>query len=252
MLPKTQDQEYQHRKIKRELEVALTIDSIKACIKRYSAGGDKTNTTIFEFGAGDGFQIPYLRELGKIIPSDIYTSDGVRKLTDTNFIECSITDTPFRDGQFHVVYASQVIPDLMDIKNGLREAQRVGKSSSLYAFSVPTNIWLLLSLPALYYNKLRYGVTTYQRDSKVKKFLRKVLPEGRGRWNFIQCYRNFKIKNWQQLFTENGFSVIEVKPLLLYGPSEWPIIPTSICKTNFCSSVLFLMIKTQNPLEPNA
>jgi hypothetical protein len=44
--------------------------------------------------------------------------------------------------------------------------------------------------------------------------------------------------------------VIEVKPLLLYGPSEWPIIPTSTCKTNLCSSVLFLMMKRQNPLEP--
>jgi ubiquinone/menaquinone biosynthesis C-methylase UbiE len=250
MLPKTRDQEYEHRKRKRELEVDIIIESIMTCLRRTSVVRDKTDIDIFEFGTGDGFQIAYLTEIGNVVASDIYTSDGVKRLKDIKFIECSITDAPFRDGQFHIVFASQVIPDLTDIKNGLRETQRIGKSSSLYAFSVPTNLWLLLSLPALYYNKLRNGVTTYQRDSKLKKFLRTVLPEGRGRWNFLECYRNFKIRNWQRLFTESGFSVIEVKPLLLYGPSEWPIIPTSTCKTNFCSSVLFLMMKRQNPLEP--
>jgi hypothetical protein len=249
MLPKTQDQEYEHRRHKREIEVRMIMESIRSYLTT-RADLPRQRINVFEFGAGDGFQIPYLKEIGNLIPSDIYASDGVKKLKETNFVECSITDAPFRDGQFHVVYASQVIPDLMDIKNGLRETQRIGKSSCLYAFSVPTNIWLLLSLPALYYNKIRYGVTTYQRDSKLKKFLRTVLPEGRSRWNFLQCYRNYKIKNWQRLFIENGFSVIEVKPLLLYGPSEWPIIPTSTSKTNFCSSVLFLMTRNQNSLEP--
>ncbi len=246
MLPKTRDQKYEHRKRKRELEIGLIIESIVPFLRRSSDFRDNTNIDIFEFGTGDGFQIPYLSDIGKVVASDIYTSDGVKRLKDIKFIECSITDAPFRDGQFHIVFASQVIPDLADIKNALRETQRIGKSSSLYAFSVPTNVWLLLFLPALNYNKLRNGVTTYQRDSKLKKFLRRILPEGRGRWNFLECYHNFKIKNWQRLFSENGFSVIEVKPLLLYGPSEWPIIPTSHCKSMLCSSVLFLMMKKQN------
>jgi len=243
MLPKTRNQEYAHRKRKRELEVGIVVESIVTFLKRTSDFQDKTNINVFEFGAGDGFQIPYLRDLGNVIASDIYTSDGVKRLKNIKFIECSITDAPFRDGQFHIVFANQVIPDLIDIKTALREAQRIGKRSCLYAFSVPTATWLLLSIPALYYNKLRNGVQTYQRDSKLKTFLRRILPEGRARWNFIECYRNYQIKTWQKLFSENGFSVVEVKPLLLYGPSEWPIIPTSNCKATFCSSVLFLMFK---------
>ena len=69
-------------------------------------------------------------------------------------------------------------------------------------------------------------------------------PQGHGtKTNFTGCYRHFRISKWQQIFTENGFSIIKIKPLLLYGPSEWPIIKVKTSKTNFCSSVLFLLKK---------
>jgi ubiquinone/menaquinone biosynthesis C-methylase UbiE len=251
MLPSTGNEEYEHRKRKRQLEIAIVIENIATFLKSWS---DLTNgrINILEFGSGDGFQIPYLRRIGNVIASDICTSDGVKNLQEVKFVECSINHAPFGNGQFDVIFSSHVIQYLNELLNAFREMQRIGKSSCIYAFSVPTNIWLLLSIPAQYYNRIAKGLRrTEETDSKLTKFLRRILPEGHGiNPNFIDCYRNFKIKNWQRLFTENGFSVIEVKPLLLYGPSEWPIIPTSTCKTNLCSSVLFLMMKRQNPLEP--
>ena len=244
MLPKTQQQEYEHRRHKREIEVRLIIDAIRDYLERQSGVSKEREIQIFEFGAGDGFQIPYLTKLGRLIASDIYTSDGVKQQKPLNFLECSITDGPFRDAQFDLIFANQVIPDLMDIPGSLREARRIGKPSCLYAFAVPTALWYLLSLPAQYYNKLRYGVPTYISDSRFKKFLRRVLPQGRARWNFVECYHHYKLKSWHQLFSQHGFSTISAKPLLVYGPSEWPIIQTSRARTDYCSSMLFLLKKT--------
>jgi SAM-dependent methyltransferase len=244
VLPKTKDDEYAHRSRKRQWEMTIIIEAITAFFKsRPDLTSDKID--ILEFGSGDGFQIRYLQELGNVIASDIYTSDGVKHLKDIKFAECSIADAPFRNKQFDLIFSNQVIPDLEDLRSSFRELHRIGKSSCLYAFAVPTNIWLLLSVPAQYYNRTRYGVRTYNTDSRLIKFLRALLPEGRLNSNFFEYYRNCKIKNWQRLFADDGFNVIAVKPLLLYGPSEWPIIPTSACKTNFCSSVLFLMMKNQ-------
>ncbi len=64
----------------------------------------------------------------------------------------------------------------------------------------------------------------------------KVLP------NAIKC---FKINGWKNLFINNGFKIITVKPLLLYAPSEMPYIPTTKKFTQYkiCSSVLFLLNK---------
>ena len=80
-----------------------------------------------------------------------------------------------------------------------------------------------------------------------------LAPSGHGASvDFIECYYNFKIENWHKLFSDNGFSIIEMKPLLLYGPSEWPIVTTQKCKLNLCSSVLFLMCKKSSFANQNS
>ena len=268
MLPKTKSGERVHRERKRHMEINIISQEIASILKNRS-DFDK-NIHILEFGSGEGFQIPYLKRLGKTVASDIYTSDGVKSLQDVEFVECGITHTPFDNGQFDIIFSNHVIEHIDDIKSAFREAQRIGTSSCIYAFSVPTNIWLLLSIPAQYYNKLRsikkkirelllkptnnstmssnnkdyYSDRSHKKHSKYPKYLRYIMPAGHGvTSNFSECYHNFTIKKWKQLFSGNGFSIIRIKPLLLYGPSEWPIIPTLNCKTSLCSSVLFLMKK---------
>jgi hypothetical protein len=87
-------------------------------------------------------------------------------------------------------------------------------------------------------------------DDKTKtkwwKTFRYILPQGHGvKKNWMKCFHAFRIKSWQKLFTDNGFSILYKKPLLLYGPSEWPLIPTinPFEKFPIASSVLFLMKK---------
>lgn len=235
MLPKTRAGERKHRKRKREMEIRMIVERISTTLNR-KVDHDNSRIEILEFGSGDGFQVPLLKRIGKVIASDIHMSDGIASLRDVEFVECSIENTPFPDAQFDVVFSNHVIEHVGDVTNALREAKRIGKPSCIYAFSVPTNTWLLLSIPAQYFNNLRTG--------HWRAFWRMLRPRGHGvTKNFIECYRKFRISAWQRMFCDSGFFIIEVKPLLLYGPSEWPVIPTLRSKRWICSSVLFLMTK---------
>ena len=266
MLPKSLLGEVIHREQKRQLEIHIIIKEIlNNLICNHIL--KKEDINILEFGCGRGAQLPYLMELGDVIASDINISQEVNNIVGNKFVECSITNTPFDNNQFNIIFSNHVIEHIDNLTKALRETQRIGTSSCLYAFSVPTNIWLLLSIPAQYYNKLRNIIQLFSlmfnlsrktkrnlvKSNVVEKFQRLSLltnilyltnPQGHGTiTGFIDCYRHFRISKWQQLFIENGFSIIKIKPLLLYGPSEWPLIKSKICKTNFCSSVLFLLKK---------
>jgi hypothetical protein len=79
-----------------------------------------------------------------------------------------------------------------------------------------------------------------------KTILSKLLPKGHGVYpDFVVCYKAFRIKAWESFFRGYGFTLEKTVPLLLYGPSERPVIPTTDCFNRFgvCSSVLFLMKK---------
>lgn len=245
VLPNTREQEYEDRRRKRQMEVSLIVENIQRFLQA-TPRAQNQKLDILEFGSGDGFQIPYLKKIGNVIGSDIYASDGVKTLRDAQFVECSIVKTPFADERFDIIFSNHVIPDLNDALEAFREIRRIGKPDCLYAFSVPTALWLLLSLPAQYYNKARGMGRSFEGDSKLMKLFRLALPEGRGyHTSFVASYRSFRIQGWRRLFHENGFRVVEEKPLLLYGPSEWPVVPTSRSTTRFCSSMLFLMNKSK-------
>lgn len=175
-------------------------------------------------------------------------------------------DAPFYENQFDLIYSNHVLEHIEDIAAAFIELQRIGNDNCLYAFALPTNIWLILALPALYLNKFRSFIGRLISKSKNNKpikntfigaeskgngstLLNFLMPNGHGvHTNFIECYNFFKIENWLKLFEMNGFELIEKKSLLLYAPSEWPIIPTMNVskKSRFCSSILFLLKKDRN------
>jgi len=266
MLPKSRHKEVLHREQKRQLEINIIINEMLDYLK-CSQNLKKEEINILEFGSGQGTQLPYLMKLGNVIASDIKLSPRIKHLVGVKSVECSISSTLFDDGQFNIIYSNHVLEHIDNQSKALRETQRIGADSCLYAFSVPTNIWLLLSIPAQYLRKLRYifhflstmvnNIRTTNIGSDSGKIVKKFkglsiytnikyifFPQGHGIiTNYTDCYRYFRIKNWQKIFTVNGFSIVKIKPLLIYGPSEWPIIKTEISRNNFCSSVLFLLKK---------
>jgi SAM-dependent methyltransferase len=254
MFPKTAQSAIAHRKHKRCLEIVLTIDRISEALPRTSARRDKT-MQILEFGCGAGSQIPYLKTIGNVVACDVGADDGFSAMHDVRFVRCSIDSTSFDDAQFDLIFSNHVIEHLDNPKDAFRELKRIGVPGCLYAFTVPTNIWLLLSIPEQYREKVRRlwraapgrGATSGPErptgeTHRGSRLLRRFMPRGHGVIDdFWKCYSSFKIPNWDRFFRAHGFSVLARQPLLLYGPSEWPVIPTRPSFKNICSSVLFLL-----------
>ena len=137
-------------------------------------------------------------------------------------IESSIADTPFVDGCFDLIFSNHVIEQVEDLCSAFREMKRIGEPGCIYAFSVPTNIWLLLSLPARYYLKLRpfFGKEAGRTEHPGKpnladkpaiiRGLDKLRPRGHGViCNFSACYRAFKIAAWRSRFEQNDLGVFK-------------------------------------------
>jgi len=262
--PRTRTGAEKYRKKKRIIEIGLIIKHVKRFIQS-NPGFETHDLQILEFGCGSGFQILYLQRLGRVVASDIYVSDGIRKMRrDVVFLQCSIANPPFGDSPFDLIFSNHVIEHIKDLSAAFSEMKRVGKPGCIYAFAVPTNIWLLFSLPAQYYLKsqqffrliFRAGEEAKETEHLNKsdlsdkpaviRGLDRLRPRGQGViYNFSACYHAFKIDAWRSLFERNGFVVKEVHPLLLSAASEWPIMPVTDAfnRFNICSSVLFLMQK---------
>jgi ubiquinone/menaquinone biosynthesis C-methylase UbiE len=253
--------QYKHRKAKRELEMNLIISHLKGLIDNKK---DKENINILEFGSGDGFQLAFLGKLGRVVGSDLENKISIN-IGSSKFVKCSITKTPFNNNFFDIIFSNHVMEHIEDLDQAFIELKRIGNNQSLYAFSVPTNVWLLASLPAQYFFKIKSFLLKFIFIFNKKKGQKRVkfdsskgvnsslsnafsllLPKGHGVVsNFSDCYNFFKLRAWRKLFEENGFNVDHVFPLFFYGPSELPIFPIVRSKSFFCcSSVLFVMSKS--------
>lgn len=234
--------EERHRQRKRKAEIKIVLDKIAPFVK--------PDMRILEFGSGGGYQTPYLRTLGNLIASDIRG----RIPKDKNFIICDIRSSPFISGHFNLIFANHVLEHIENTPKAFEELKRIGKTDCIYAFTVPTRWWLLLSLPAQIYNALFRKSLMERReiaDVEVKGW-RRFLPRGHGwRKNFFDCLSSFGSKNWHNLFHENGFEVLKMTPLLLYAPSEFPIVPTTrfLADKGVCSSAIFIIKKSSKNIE---
>lgn len=249
-------------KNKREQEIKLIVAEIAKYLNKSSSKKQK----ILEFGCGAGYQVRYLQKLGDVISTDIYTHENIEKVQGIQFIKANILRTPFNDNQFDLLFSNHVLEHIEELVKAFNELKRIGNDNCLYAFSVPTNIWLLLSIPSQLLGKIKLAIRKMFRQKKEmtrnspeaneKKIVEnESITKSRRGWgkfaltghggvytNFFDCYRQFKIDSWKKLFIINNFKIISVKPLLLYAPSELPIIPTINPINNICSSVLFIMI----------
>jgi len=269
MLPRTIEGENTYRKKKRKLEIESIIFHVKKYLRNNSYTGSPP-LKILEFGCGNGFQIPYLEKLGVVTATDIFISNNLNIKEQTDFVKCDISNSPFLKDQFDLIFSNHVIEHIRDLNKALDELKRIGKRNCLYALSVPTNVWLLLSIPAQYLQKVRAMVKQIKRSdkndhssapkkkdgfdlsyTKNNSFLSilfdKIKPHGHGSIkDFLKCYQSFKKDSWYKLFNQHGFNVITTQSLLLYAPSEWPIIPIISVKgrAKICSSLLYLIAKT--------
>ncbi len=271
MYPRTNTGSKKHSKKKRQKEIRLVFDLLGAYL---ISSKKKESLRILEFGCGNGFQIPYLRRKGLVNACDIDIEfDLKNKEMIKLFCQCDIEKAPFQKKKFDLIFSNHVIEHVRDLDSCFVELKRIGTDKCLYVFTVPTNLWLLLSIPAQYYVKAKRILNelfnlsikqvnrnnNYKKSKPIKtqinhengrlggKILDVLLPNGHGiNSKFLSCYSSFRIINWQSLFKKRGLRIIGIHPLLLYAPSEWPIIPTTkiFNKLGICSSALFIMRKS--------
>lgn len=267
MLLKSDESMRLHRAKKRHLEIGRIIEVIQGS----SFVKNKKTPRVLEFGCGNGFQIPYLSRLGSVIATDIYTSDELRVHRNWSFCESNIYELPFADNSFDIIFSNHVVEHLHEPAEAFSELNRVAKSGCLFVFSVPTNYWLLLALPSKYLGKLEEGWRMMSAcfksnsENSIKSDLQKrmsiesrlhnsnspkggllslLLPRGHGVYReYGKCFKAFSVKSWKLFFCNHGFHIREIVPLLLYGPSERPVIATTSRFNRFgiCSSALFLL-----------
>ncbi len=252
------------------------METIRDALKGNVKAGTADFTTL-EFGCGEGYQIPFLRQFGTVVASDIYASEGMKGRSDIEFVVCPIQSTPFEAGRFDLVFSNHVMQYIPERELGefYKELARIGKPDCLYAFSVPTGLWLTLALPAQYYEKLRWvmgkifgrkptrpdfsknvavgpDLSNPKRDSFGVRLARAALPIGSGSYHpFWSARRKFRVEEWIRRFESAGFTLVRAEPLLLYAPSEWPIVPTSRrpAQSGFASSMLLVFRASPVPVS---
>ena len=249
-----------HRKRKRQIEITRVIELLK---KDFPEVTKERVPKILEFGAGACHQAPALTQLGTPTFSDIYVDPRLEKV-NIDFVQSSITNTPFPSKSFDIIYGSHVLAHIGeynsdDIKVAFKEIKRIGKSNGLYVFVVPTPLWLILSIPAHYYLLLKAVISyftknrtqlkkqkgTYRGNSgrEKKNVLKLLLPPGLGTFHtFSSAYRGFTLKGWCELIENSGLKLANQYPLAVYSASELPIIPTTkvFNKFNIASSRLLV------------
>lgn len=260
MWPRTTGGEARQRELKRIKEARVLIDLLKQYIPR-----NRGPLRIFEFGAGAASQVSVIGELGRVFSSDVYIDPRARSTTNAPFLVCDVTGCPFRDATFDLIFSNHVVEHLERPAESFHELKRIGRPDCIYAFVVPSSVWLVLSIPCQYRDKAmnlvgrfirktswdsqnnRHLMSEVEGPALPSSLLRKLLPHGHGVYSsFTECLLRFRARAWRDMFRAHAFRVMADEPVLCYAPAGWPIIPTNrtLAGVGLCSSRLFLLQKS--------
>ena len=230
---------------------------------------------ILEFGSGPSSGAEFLHKMGKLTVSDIYRHPLLNLPEDVEFVISDIHNTQFSGESFDVLVSNQVLEHLERLDIAFKEMQRITKANGHFFFSIPTATWLVLTIPGQLFKKVENVFNNIIRRNRKKKMidnnencssieatdkntlngdikttnkslLGKFQIGGHGCYpNFFNCFGMFKINNWRNTLLSNGFEIIKETPLLTYGSSHFPLIPTNrfLAKYGFPSSYLFVCKK---------
>lgn len=250
----------------RSREIGLAMDTIR---RNLNGQSDRVgDLKVLEIGSGDGTQCKALIQFGPVAATDRFVNPDLKlPLERATFTICDARQLPLPAGSQELIYANHVIEHIPELPAALAEMKRVAGPQCVLAFSVPTSLWLMLSLPGQYWDKVchiagrvikkfrkkpqayRLGAGEgHEQAASVRtgprQGWRKLLPTGHGEYpGFFQCLWSFRSSRWKRIFREAGLKLIHVEPLLLYSTSRWPFVPACRwpTKLGLCSSRLYLL-----------
>lgn len=192
--------------------------------------------TILEVGAGTGQQALELQQRGFDVtaievPASNYAANRVYPIVDYDG-----RHIPLPTGLFDVVFSSNVLEHVPDLKQMHAEIRRVLKPSGICIHILPTHAWrfwttlasypdaiLFLSSSApdlLPKNALHRGEVNRLANKwyrTIRSFVGRCLPRRHGeRGNTFSELWLFHPRWWRRNFEENGFAVIDDQPSGLF------------------------------------
>lgn len=247
---------------RRKLEFQLITKMLTPLLHKESIG----NIRILEFGSGPAGGIEYLSPIGHLVITDIHEHPLLNIPYNVKFKIADIHKTDFKNHEFDLLVSNQVIEHLENLEVAFSEMKRIAKPDAYFVFGVPTATWLVLTVPGQLFKKIEnlrsrlskiisshaqhrnnasQNIDCKKQENSIKK--NKFALGGHGCYpGFIECYKAFKIKSWRKKLISNGFTIIKSEPLLSYGSSHLPIIPTNriLAKLGLSSSYCFICQKS--------
>jgi SAM-dependent methyltransferase len=191
---------------------------------------------VLEIGGGTGQQAKMLADRGVEITSiDIehstYSDDRVY-----NVIDYDGKLLPFPDNSFDIIFSSNVLEHVLDLKGLHKECVRVMKNDGHMIHIMPSHIWraatnmthyleLVRNVFTQFYNALRGSLWPHRillrllsaSKNILKLLITGLLPERHGeRGNVFSEVYYFHPSWWRQHFKQNDLAIMEEKPMGLF------------------------------------
>jgi SAM-dependent methyltransferase len=171
---------------------------------------------ILEIGAGTGRQSAALSERGLDISAiDIPSSEYVEhRLFPVEDYDGSTI--PFEDGSFDVVYSSNTLEHVRDLTRMHSEIARVLKPGGKSIHLMPSHAWRAWTTLAAPVGALQCAIRgRLIRAAKILGGAVLLMPHGE-RGNALSELRLFRPGWWRRNFEQNGFTVVECRPVELF------------------------------------
>lgn len=189
------------------------------------------DAVVLEIGAGAGFQAKRLAELGYSVCAIDISQSNYRKYRVWPVEEYNGRDIPYPDNYFDIVFSSNVLEHIREIKLFQTEMQRVLKPQGFAVHIVPTSSWRIWTSVAHYPYLLKVAckvtVDQFRRRtsesspslngviclSKMLALRNVLLPHRHGeRGNFVSELFFFSPFYWTGLFKNHGWEIQKSYP----------------------------------------
>jgi ubiquinone/menaquinone biosynthesis C-methylase UbiE len=216
----------------------------------------KPRQRVLELGAGSGYQASLLAKWG----CDVTALDiGTRPQSERTYYPVHEYDgraIPLSDSSIDVVFTSHVLEHIDPLARFLTETHRVMRRNAVAIHILPSSTWRMWTSLAHYPFVLQTLVSANAEDSLVnvgsardatdrhgvvraisKAIVHPFVAHG-SHHNAAVELREFTKRRWANVFSQNGFAIISVKPSRLFYTGYGLFARMSLAKRQRMSVVL--------------
>jgi SAM-dependent methyltransferase len=202
---------------------ALRAEEIRAVLSRVNS----VEGNLLEIGGGSGYQASLLARRGMNVVSIDLSTSSYRNARQFAVIEYDGKHIPFPDEYFDVVFSSNTLEHIRDLRAFEVEIMRVLRRGGIAVHVLPSHHWRFWSwcthYPALLFlasRRLRrrsQGGAAHPGATGLQLAMKALVPPRHGeRGNSLTEYGYFHPKWWNAHFVQSGWSVMQSFQLGLF------------------------------------